>query len=161
MTIYEIDQSIMELVDPETGELLDLEAFEQLQMERDKKLEGMALWVKDLTATAAAIADEIKALQARKQAAERKAEHLKAYLSTLLAGEKFQTPRCSVSYRRTTALEVEEPDKLLRWLEESGYSSCVKYRPPELSKSEVTKLLKSGVAVPGASLQNRLILGVK
>ena len=161
MTIYEIDQSIMELVDPETGELLDCAAFERLQLERERKLEGMALWVKDLTATAAAIGEEIKALQGRKQAAERKAEHLKAYLSALLAGEKFQTPRCSVTYRRTTAVEVENPEKLIRWLEDSGYDDCVKYKPPELSKSEVGKLLKGGVAVPGASLRERLSLGVK
>lgn len=161
MTIYEIDQSILALVDPETGELLDCAAFERLQLERERKLEGMALWVKDLTATAAAIGEEIKALQGRKQAAERKAEHLKAYLSALLAGEKFQTPRCSVTYRRTTAVEIEDPAGLIHWLEDTGYDDCVKYRPPELSKTAVGKLLKEGVAVPGASLRERLSLGVK
>lgn len=42
MTIYDIDQNLMALVDPETGELLDVEAFARLQMAREKKLEGMA-----------------------------------------------------------------------------------------------------------------------
>lgn len=161
MTLYEIDQNLMALVDPETGELLDVEAFARLQMAREKKLEGMALWVKELTAQAKAIGEEIKGLQERKQGAERKAEHLKEYLSVLLGGEKFQTPRCSVTYRRTTAVAVENPEKLIRWLEDSGYDDCVKYKPPELSKSEVGKLLKGGVPVPYASLQSRMSLGVK
>lgn len=117
--------------------------------------------MKELTATAAAIGEEIKGLQERKKGAERKAEHLKEYLSVLLGGEKFQTPRCSVTYRRTTAVEVEDPEKLIRWLEDSGYDDCVKYKPPELSKSEVGKLLKGGVSVPYASLQSRMSLGVK
>ena len=43
MTIYEIDNRIAELVDPETGELLDYEAFAELQMEREAKIENMAL----------------------------------------------------------------------------------------------------------------------
>lgn len=161
MNIYDIDQSILALVDRETGELLDVEAFEQLRMAREKKLEGMALWVKELTATAAAIGEEIKVLQGRKQVLERKAERLKEYLSVLLGGEKFQTPRCSVSYRRTTAVEVADPEALLRWLEDSGYDSCVKYKPPEVSKSEVGKLLKGGVVVPYASLRERVRVGVK
>ena len=41
MTIYEIDDALLSLVDGETGELLDFEEFERLSMERDKKIEGM------------------------------------------------------------------------------------------------------------------------
>ena len=60
MPLYEIDQSIKALVDPETGELLDYEAFARLQMEREAKLENIALWIKDLRAKA----EEIKAEKA-------------------------------------------------------------------------------------------------
>ena len=38
MTLYEIDQAIQGLVDPETGELMDYEAFAALQMDRDARL---------------------------------------------------------------------------------------------------------------------------
>lgn len=48
MTIYEIDARMAGLIDPETGELLDYEAFASLQMEREAKIENMALWYKDL-----------------------------------------------------------------------------------------------------------------
>lgn len=161
MTIYDIDQRIMELVDPETGELLDLDAFEELQMEREKKLESMALWVKELAATASAIKAEIDTLQERKKAAERKAEALKRYLDFLLAGEKFQTPRCTVSYRKSSSVQVDDPDALIRWLESNGYDDCVKYKQPEVSKTDVGKLIKNGVPVPFAAIQERNSLGVK
>ena len=80
MNLYEIDQQLLDLVDPTTGEVLDLEAFEELQMAREKKLDGMALWIKDLRAYADAIDGEMKGLKARKDAATRKADRLSEYL---------------------------------------------------------------------------------
>lgn len=161
MTIYDIDAKITELVYPETGELLDVEAFMELQMEREKKLEGMALWVKELAATAQAIKSEIDTLQDRKKAAERKAEALKRYLAEILQGEKFTTPRCAVLFRKSTSVQVDDTEKLVRWLEQNGYDDCVKYKEPEVSKAEVGKLLKSGMPVPFAHLENKQSVGVK
>lgn len=161
MTIYDIDQRIMELVDPETGELLDLDAFEELQMEREQKIESMALWVKELSATAAAIKSEIDSLADRKRAADRRCESLKRYLAEILQGEKFSTPRCAVSFRKSTSVQVDDTEKLVRWLEQNGYDDCVKYKEPEVSKAEVGKLLKSGMPVPFAHLENKQSVGVK
>lgn len=42
MTLYEIDSTIMDCVDEETGEIIDLEKLEALNIERDKKVEGIA-----------------------------------------------------------------------------------------------------------------------
>lgn len=161
MNIYEIDQRITELVDPETGELLDLEAFTELQMERERKIESMALWVKELTATASAIKAEVDTLMERKKAAERRCESLKRYLADILQGEKFSTPRCTVSFRKSTSVQVDDQGKLVCWLEQNGYDDCVKYKDPEVSKTEVGKLLKSGMSVPFAHLENKQSVGVK
>ena len=81
MTLYEIDQAIQGLVDPETGELMDYEAFAALQMDRDAKIENMALWYKDLMADAKAIKEEADTLNERRKALENKAERLKSYLT--------------------------------------------------------------------------------
>ena len=77
MTLYEIDHAISEAferaIDPETGELINEEAWAQLealQMDREQKLENVALWVKDLNAEAAAIREEEKNLAKRRQSAE-------------------------------------------------------------------------------------------
>ena len=53
-TLYEIDESIKALIDEETGEIADFEAFEALNLERDAKLENIALYIKDLKADAEA-----------------------------------------------------------------------------------------------------------
>ena len=36
MTLYEIDKMITDLADPETGEITDFEALDNLQMARDQ-----------------------------------------------------------------------------------------------------------------------------
>lgn len=161
MTIFEIDQRILELVDPETGELLDFDAFDELKMERDQKIEGMALWAKELAATASAIKTEIDTLTERKRSAERRCESLKRYLAEILQGEKFTTSRCAVSFRKSTSVQVDDSEKLVRWLEQNGYDDCVKYKEPEVSKAEVGKLLKSGMPVPFAHLESKQSVGVK
>ena len=50
MTLYEIDSRLEALVDPETGEIADFETFEALDMERNRKLENMACWIKNMKA---------------------------------------------------------------------------------------------------------------
>ena len=73
MTIYEIDQAIMECVDIETGEIIDTEQLDKLQMERNTKLENVACWIKDLKAEAEALKAEKQALAERQRVAENKA----------------------------------------------------------------------------------------
>ena len=49
MTLYEIDAAMQECIDPETGEV-DAERIEALAMERDKKIENIALWIINIKA---------------------------------------------------------------------------------------------------------------
>lgn len=161
MKLYEINAALEALVDPETGELMDYDAFKALNLARDEKIEGMALWYKDMVAEAKAIKEEADSLTARRKALEAKADRLKSYLDFQLGGEKFQTARCAITYRKTTALQVEDGAQLARWCEDNGYDDCVRYKEPEISKSAVAALIKSGVAVPYASIQEGRSLGVK
>ena len=39
-TLYEIEQAIMDCVDLETGEIIDIEKLDQLQMDREVKIEN-------------------------------------------------------------------------------------------------------------------------
>ena len=50
MKLYEIDEQILNCIDAETGEIIDADMLNALQMERDAKIEGVALWIKDLKA---------------------------------------------------------------------------------------------------------------
>jgi outer membrane murein-binding lipoprotein Lpp len=154
MTLYEIDNALLECVDQETGEIIDADALNALQMERDRKLEGVALWVKDLRAEAEAISTEVKALTARKKAAENKAERLKQWLGEALEGEIFKTSKVRISYTHNTRLNVPDERELvefLKTLEEP--EKFLRFSDPELRKDEIKKALKDGYFIPGAELE--------
>ena len=53
------------VVDTEDGEILNLQQFEALQMERDAKVEGLACYIKNKLAEAEAIYAEINVLSYR------------------------------------------------------------------------------------------------
>ena len=161
MTIYEIDARMAGLIDPETGELLDYEAFASLQMERDTKIENMALWYKDLTAEAKAIREEEKALAERRRSAENKAERLKGYIDTALGGEPWQSARAAVSYRKSMAVEIEDEAALIEELEFNGFDECLTYQTLKINKVELMKALKAGTAIKGAELVTRQNVQVK
>lgn len=161
MTIFEIDSRITALIDPETGALLDFEAFERLQMERREKIENMALWYKELNAEAEAIKNEIDVLTKRKQAKERRSVSLLSYIGRILNGEKFETTRCAVTFRKSKSLQVDDNISMVDWCRENGHEDCIVLKPPEISKNAVSKLIKSGVDVPYAHVVERLNVGVK
>ena len=72
MSLYHIDQELENLIDHETGEVLDFDAFEALQMARDAKIEGVLCWTKNLAAEAKAIREEEKELAERRKKLEHK-----------------------------------------------------------------------------------------
>lgn len=160
-TFREIDEAILALVD-EDGEILDVEAFEALQMEREKKAQGMALWCLDLREEQECIKGEIRRLQARMAVAERKEKRLREYLAAVLGGEKLKTPLVSVSYRSSQAVEVTDEDGLRRWAMTNPIGEEVlRYKEPEISKTEVKRLIQEGKTVPGAELVDRVSTVIK
>jgi len=162
-TIYEIDAAIRaccERVDDETGEVLDQESLDALQMEREAKLEGVALYVKQLLYEAADIKAEEKALSQRRQAKERRIDGLKAYLTEHLEGKKFETAKVKLSFRASTSVSITDSAALVRYLEQA-HDECIRYAAPEVNKTELKKLLEQGEAVPGAALEARQNLQIK
>lgn len=162
MTLYEIDSKIADLiekVDPETGEVgFDPEELEALQMERDAKVENVALAIKNISAEADAIANEIKALTARKKTAENKVESLKRYLQNALQGEKFKTAKVAVSYKNSKAVIVE--DGFVNWAAEND-DSLLKYAEPAVDKKAVGEKLKAGAEIPFARFEERTSVIIK
>lgn len=143
MTIYEIDAAILDCIDTETGDIIDIERLESLEMEREKKISNIACWVKDLLAEAAAIKTEKMNLAKRQASCEHKAAQLKSYLEYALGGMKFKDARCSISYRKSESVDVMDVDSL----------------PEEFVKVEKTakltelkEALKNGKDIPGVSL---------
>ena len=150
MTIYEIDNNIMNCIDMETGEVIDTDKLNDLQMERDAKIENVALWIKELKAEAEAIKNEKQALADRQRVAENKAESLKNWLAYALNGEKFKTAKCSISYRNSESVEVTEEglEALMR-----DHEDLLTYKSPEPNKKAIKDAIKNdGLTVAGVQL---------
>jgi len=153
--LYDIDQDILSCVDMETGEIIDVEKLSALQMERDRKLEGVALWIKDMKAEAAAVKEEADKLTARKKALENKMEALKAWLLISLNGQKLKTPRCNVYQTHNQKVSVADEPKLISFLQTlEDPDRFLRFKDPELRKDEIKKAMKDGYVIPGAELED-------
>ena len=181
MNLYEIDQEIQKIldsmaVDEETGEVrMDLEALETLQQARADKLEGAALYVKDLEAMSKAIRDEEKTLAQRRQVMEKKAGRIREWIAFNLGGEKLETARVKLSTRKgVSSAKVDDPNELLHWFNENvikdGYDSLneeerkeyehvrdlldITWPAPTFSKAGIKKLFDEGYQLEGAHMED-------
>ena len=153
MRLYEIDEQIAACTDAETGEVIDIERLTALVMEREQKLENVALWIKDLTAEADAIKAEKMKLAERQAAAENKASRLKEWLSEALNGQKFSTARCAVSFRRTKSVSVSDVWKLPE--------EYVRYSEPTPDKKAIKAAIESGENIEGAEIVENISTIIK
>ena len=80
--------------------------IESLEGEKDVKIENVALWIKSLKAEADALKREKSILDKRKRVTENLAKSVTTYLSSALQGDKFKTERVSISYRKSTFVNV-------------------------------------------------------
>ena len=151
MTIYEINEEILNCIDLETGEIIDIDRLNDLQLERDAKIENVACWIKELKAEAEAIKAEKLVLAERQKVAENKAESLKKWLAYALNGEKFKTAKCSVSFRRSESVEVTE-EGLEALMKE--HDELLTYKAPEPNKTAIKNAIKNdGLSVQGVRLE--------
>lgn len=152
MKLYDIDNEIMECLDMETGEILDEARLNELTLEREKKLENVALWYKNVCAEVDAYKKE-KAYFADKQArAEKQAEGLKNYLSVALAGVPFNTTRVKISYRTSVSVDITDIEKIGK--------DFIKYEP-KADKKAIKEAMKSGEIIDGACLVEKQNIQIK
>lgn len=145
MNLYEIEAEMLTCIS-EDGEVIDLEKLDALTMERNSKVSNIACWIKDLKAEAEAIKAEKQNLDKRQKVAENKAASLREYLAGFLNGEKYKDARVSISYRKSTAVQIDE-DMDIKRLPEEYLKVTV-----EPSKTAIKEALTNGVAVEGCTL---------
>jgi len=152
--LYEINEELLSCIDLETGEIIDTEKFDALQLERNEKLENVALWYKNLLSEAEAYKAEKDVFTQKQAKALAKAESLKKYLDTALHGTKFDTVKVNISYRKSTSVEVLDqlaiPEQYLRTITTIS---------PD--KTEIAKALKVGELVDGVTLKETQNIQIK
>lgn len=140
-------------IDEETGEILNANDLDNLELEKNEKIEQLCLYIKNLKSDAAAYKAEKDSFAKKQKAAENKAESIKNYIAYILAGENFKTDRVTVSYRRSE--QVECPDMSLV---DDDY---LRFKEPELDKTKIKKALKDGIKVGGCMLVERQNMQIK
>ena len=162
--LYEIEDDIAKLieidadryVDGETGEIVSREAWEALQVERDKKIEGIALGYKNEDAEAKAIKAEIENLTERMKRHQKRAEGYKQFLASVLAGAKFETAKCTIRFSKSEAVEID-PHLDVRCLPEE----YLRYKEPEPNKTLLKADIKAGKTIYGVQVVTKNNIQIK
>ena len=162
MKLYEINEEIQRLTDQigfdeETGEILGdaedlLRQIDSLQLERKSILEYLAKLVLNLRAEETALKGEEARLKDRRSRLEKKEGRLLQVLDRECHGEKTDLGVATLNYRKTVRLDILDAAKAIRWLKRNKHNDCFRIPTPEVAKTEVRKLIQSGVAVPGCSV---------
>ena len=152
--LYEIEKSILECIDFETGELIDPERLEGLQMARNLKIENIALWIKNLRSDAQAFKAEKDSFAEREKAANAKADSLERYLIHILNGEKFSTSKCAVSFRKSVQVDIVDEDKVPAIFKVQTVTT-------RIDKNAVKNCLKDGQEVSGCRLIENQNINIK
>lgn len=165
MTLYEIDQELLDLmesVDPETGEWSgDPEAWARLSLERESKIENTACYIKELRGKIITFRDEIRTLQKRQKVLENKEAWLLENLRRSLGGQNFETVRCALKFKANPeAVKITDREAALRWAETYA-PDAIRYAEPELNRADLKTILKNGVEVPGCELARETRLEVR
>lgn len=152
MKLYEIDRAIddffMNNIDPETGEMTNLDELEGLQMEREQKLENIGIAVKNIRADIEALKAERENISKRIDQAQRQANSIEAYLAYALQGDKLNTSKVKVTYRKSDSVVIDDLDRV----PERFIKVETTYTP---MKAELKKAIKEGRNIDGVHLETK------
>lgn len=160
MKLFEINEAIERcvidgenVVDTETGEVLDVEALNNLQMAFNEKAENIAMFIRNLDVEATALKEQKNIFAARQKAAENKRDSLKEYLAMCLQGKPFKTARIKVTFRKSETVKITAQEQIPE--------TYLVYSAPTVDKTSIKKALKSGETIPGAVLEEKNNIQVK
>ena len=158
MTLYEIDEEIQALI-TEDGENEDSERFDALVMERNKKIENVGCWVKNLTAEVAAMKEEKKRLEDRIKSKDRMIDSLEWWLGKALNGQKFESPRVAISYRKSKAVEIQDEAVFKAWAKD--YAPALLKVAYTIDKTGVKNYIARGGECPCVEIVERKSMQVR
>ena len=156
-TLYEIVKEIENFefdIDEETGEILNIDELDALELAKDVKVENICLLIKNLTSDAKAYKEEKDSFTKKQKTAEKTAARLKAYVQSMLAGDKFKTSKVTVSYRKSKAVEVEDVEHV-----PAEYLRITQTVEP--NKEAIKKAIEGGAEIKGCSLVERQNMSIK
>lgn len=154
MNLFTIEQEILSCLDAETGEIIDTDKLEALCMEKERKVNNVAKWIKNLEAESGALENQKKVFAERQKSVDAQIERLKSFLALALNGEKFKSAECVVTFRKSEPVNILDESKLPK----KYLRKKVTYSP---DKEAIKTAIKSGLKVRGAELISKLNAQIK
>ena len=118
-----------------------------MNLTAEQKIENIGCWAKNLRSDIEALKTEEKALAERRKHHENKVKYLIGHLEGYLNGQKFETAKVKMSFRKSEVLEISDgakvPEEFLR------------YKEPEVNKTDLKKAVKAGLQLEGVQLVER------
>lgn len=154
---YRALEDLLSEINPETGEYINnedviKEYIENLNDTRDNKLDNIERLKREFEAGANALDSEIKRLQSFKKQKEKSIENLTNLQMILTQGEKIETSFYKFSTRKSKSVNI---------IDESLIPDDFFKIKKEVSKSEISKAINSGIDVKGAEIVEKISLTVK
>ena len=157
-TIYEIADKykfIQQMIEDGTDPTIFAEALAAIDGEAGEKLESYAMVLKNAESDMNGVDAEIKRLQERKKAMQNNVSRMKDNMSMLLQeieGNRLKTDKFTFSFRKSTAVQIED---------ESLIPLDFIKTETKISKTDLSKALKNGEKIPGASLVENQSLSIR
>lgn len=151
-----INNMFLEATESETGEVSQETAdkISELQMAREEKIDNIGAYIKNLKSDVVALKAEIDNLKERMDSKKKKAEYLENYLSEILGGEKFESPRVKISYRKSESVMIPDMELL-----DEAYTKTK--TEVVADKTAIKEALKAGEEVRGAFLETKNNIQIK
>lgn len=142
-------------LDPQT--LAD--TLESISGDVEVKAQNVAMFCRNLEATADAIKAHREAQKEREDAMRKRAEALKSYLARCMDAcgiEKIEGPGIALSFRKSSAVVINEPGLI-----PAQYMRQPDPPPPAPDKAAIAAAIKAGAEVPGAHVEQRRNLQIR
>lgn len=158
MKLYEIMHEIETALERATDEdgVIDEEALrddlERLAIAKEEKINNCLWLYKDRKAMAEALKQEKLAIAKRQQQAEQSAERIREYLTWALSGSKWESIAGKISYRKTTAVEIDDLAKI-----PAQYTVI----ETKADKTAIKKAIADGEDIQGAHIEERTATVIK
>lgn len=134
------------------------DTLEGIEEEFNFKAENTAQYIKSLKAEAAAIKAEEDKLKKRRQSYSRKIDGMTIYLKNCMEQmgiKKIDMPKARITIRKNTpSLKIMDEVGFITMLQEHGRDDLLRYSLPEIKKTEIKRLIKSGEHFEGAALES-------
>lgn len=165
--LYKTDERINSIlagiVNPETGEVEFTDEIitelNGLNLQRSDLLEQVGVDYKNNVSMIDMLKKEKAALDERIKACTRRADNDKSILNHYLAGNKFESAKVAVSFRKLPP-SVKLDDDFVAWAKVNA-DHYLRYKEPEADKTAIKNALKAGAVIEHAELVQDTAISIK